>query len=67
MRDRWILKNFWGVSASALGTYELLSYVTGKRAPTVSTYCAGSRFRRALIVGWALGLALHLLRHNPNS
>ena len=55
--------NFWGLTASALGTYECLAFLTRKRVPTVSTYCARRKATRALITGWAVGLAVHLWKH----
>jgi hypothetical protein len=54
---------FWGVSASVLGTYEALSYLTGKRLPTLSTFCARRQYRRAALALWTAGLALHVWRH----
>jgi hypothetical protein len=53
---------FYGWSAGALGTYELAAIATG-RCPTISTYCARNRYRRMLMVLWALGLVVHIARH----
>lgn len=54
---------FWGLSASVLGTYEALSYLSRKRVPTVSTFCARRLWRRSLLAAWTLGLGAHIVCH----
>jgi len=54
---------FWGVSASALGTYEAVAFLSNQRLPLVSTYCARRRARKLMMVSWCIGLALHIWRN----
>jgi len=61
--NRALESNFWGLSASILGSYETLSYLSGKRFPTVSTFCARTKRRRTLLALWTIGLALHVWKH----
>lgn len=62
--DRALSSDFWGLSASVLGTYEALAFVTGRqRFPTLSTFCARTERRRALLALWTLGLGAHIWRH----
>lgn len=62
--NHYVFKNFWGISASMLGTYEALAFLTNKRTPTISTWAARTRARRIGLVAWTLGLAFHIARHN---
>lgn len=60
------MKHGWGSCAVALGAWEATAYLTG--LPTVSeTYARCRRRRRrlvrALFAVWAIGLFLHLDRH----
>ena len=54
---------FWGLSASVLGTYEAVSYLSRKRVPTVSTFCARRLWRRSLLAVWVFGLGAHIVCH----
>jgi hypothetical protein len=67
MVDRVLESDFWGLSASVLGTYEAMSYVSRKRLPTISTFCARRRSRRVALALWVLGLGAHILKHTPSS
>lgn len=62
--DSYAFKNFWGLSASMLGAYEAIAYISNKRAPTISTWAARRRARKIGLVAWTLGLAFHIARHN---
>lgn len=61
----YLQHNFWGLSASVLGTYEFLAFLTRKRAPTISTWASRKRHRRLAMVSWTIGLAMHIARHHP--
>ena len=63
MIDDFLRSDFWGYSAAMLGTYEALSFATGRRLPTVSTVCARRRWRRAALTLWLCGLTAHIVRH----
>jgi hypothetical protein len=62
-RNHYVFKNFWGLTASILGTYEAISFLSGKRTPTLSSFCARRRSTRIMLVAWTLGLAQHIWRH----
>lgn len=70
MTNHFFFRNFWGLSASMLGTYEAVSFLTklSKKGtlPTVSTFCSKKKRRRLLMVLWTVGLAVHIWRHQPN-
>lgn len=66
MMREYVQDNFWGLSASVLGSYEaaaFLTRLTHRELPTISTWSARRNHRKAVMVAWTLGLALHIARH----
>jgi len=62
MQD-YVRHNFWGLTASALGTYEAMAYASGKRLPVLSNLCSRHKTTRVMLVAWTMGLAAHIWKY----
>lgn len=55
--------NFWGLTASAFGTYEAVAYASGKRLPVLSNLCSRRKATKVALVAWTVGLAAHIWKY----
>jgi len=59
----YVVHNFWGLTASAFGTYEAVAYASGQRLPVLSNLCSRHKATKVALVAWTVGLAAHIWKY----